>query len=203
MTSGLERVESTNGFVYARHDYAGFWRRTAALAFDLLIIHASYFALAWTWYVLAPPAWATLEAYGFIFLFTIVAGLLYMFALRLTDGGTLGYRLLRIRYAYIYDARPDLTTRIARAAWAVALLCTFSLDHLWILFDEHRQTWHDKVSGFYVVKRGAQPLARVAIRRRLIFFMNYTFAVFEPVVATSTGGALPPHDQASSSVGKT
>jgi uncharacterized RDD family membrane protein YckC len=63
--------------------------------------------------------------------------------------------------------------RGARALWGVCLLLGFALDHIWILFDEHKQAWHDKIAGFYVVRGDAQPIAMVPMKRRLIGFMGY------------------------------
>ena len=49
------------------------------------------------------------------------------------------------------------------------------------VFDERKQAWHDKVSGFYVVKRNARPIGTRRVVQRLIHFMMLTFVVFEPV----------------------
>ena len=100
--------------------------------------------------------------------------------LAVTAGGTLGYRIVGIRYAYALGGRPPWYLTMYRSAIAVFLLWTFSLDHLWIAFDKNKQAWHDKLSGFYVVKRRAQPCGTRRIVRRIINFMMMSFVVWEP-----------------------
>ncbi len=94
--------------------------------------------------------------------------------------GTPGYRIMRIRYAYAFDRRPSFLAILYRAGMAVFLMLFFLLDHIWILFDPHKQAWHDKVSGFYVVKCDAKPTGTRPVRRRYINFMMLTFPVWEP-----------------------
>jgi hypothetical protein len=78
------------------------------------------------------------------------------------------------------NEKPTVLTIFYRAAIAVFLLWFFCLDHIWIAFDERKQAWHDKVSGFYIVKRNARPVGWARINRRVIQFMMLTFPVWEP-----------------------
>ena len=87
---------------------------------------------------------------------------------------------MRIRYAYMLSGRPSVTMLLYRSMMALFLLWFFALDHFWILFDERKQAWHDKVSGFYVVKCRAEPVGTVRVVRRVINFMMLTFVVWEP-----------------------
>lgn len=174
------------GPVYAPEDYAGFIRRTAALVIDILIVFAVWFAAGEILPSAALSNWFTEDGY---FIPSIEAGyhlslwvlaVLYMLGLRLTSGGTIGYRIARIRYAYALGDKPPVFMILYRAFIAVFLLWFFALDHIWIAFDERKQAWHDKVSGFYVIKCGARPIATRPVVRRYIQFMLLTFPVWEP-----------------------
>lgn len=168
------------GPIYDPRDYAGFLRRSAALVIDLVILGLAGFVTPWLWYFWAPDAWVTEEAYAWIWIVWLLASLAYLVGFRLTARGTPGYRIVGIRYAYMLAGEPSWTNLAFRAVMAVFLLWFFLLDHFWILVDERKQAWHDKVSGFYVVKRGAAPIGTQRIVRRVIQFMMLTFEVWEP-----------------------
>ena len=174
------------GPVYAAQDYAGFIRRTIAMAIDLLILYGLWYAAGEIICYIAPDGWFdedgcmsdAAELNYYFSLWPLAA--IYMLGLRMTRGGTIGYRIVGIRYAYALGDRPPFYLIIYRAFIAVFLLWFFFLDHIWIAFDERKQAWHDKVSGFYVVKRRAQPIGTARMNRRYIQFMMMTFAVWEP-----------------------
>ena len=173
-------MSARTGHVYRRSDYGGFLRRTIALAIDLAIWSAVFVVTAIAWFLAtdasgddeAPAVWASL--------ITNVGFLAYNFALRTTRRGTLGYRIMRIEYAPMLEGPISRLGLCYRAVIAIFLMLFFGLDHLWILFDEHKQAWHDKLAGFYVIRRGAKPIATCAVRRRVINFMMLTFVVWEP-----------------------
>jgi uncharacterized RDD family membrane protein YckC len=112
--------------------------------------------------------------------------------MRFTTRGTLGYRVMGIRYAYMLDERPGPGTILLRALAALALMWIFLLDHLWILFDEHKQAWHDKLTGFYVIKKNAQPTGRRRMQRQIIGIMGYSFLVWEPTESDDNRVAVSP-----------
>ena len=168
------------GPVYSREDYAGFLRRTAAITIDAVILSVAAFALPWGWYYLAPVAWVTDAAYGRIDAICGIGSLAYLLGFRCLVKGTPGYRIVGIRYVYMLAQQPDWTALAYRAIMAVFLMWLFALDHLWILFDPRKQAWHDKVTGFYVVKSSAQPIGRRRVVRPVINFMMLTFVVWEP-----------------------
>ena len=72
-----------------------------------------------------------------------------------------------------------------RSLSAVFLMWFFALDHFWILFDERKQAWHDKVSSFYVIKRYAQPIGTRRIVQGITNIFGLTFICMEP----AAGGA--------------
>lgn len=174
------------GPVFAREDHAGFVRRTAALALDLVVLCVAHWLMGEALVYFAPDAWYDREGWllaevevTYTFSFSVLA-ILYMLGFRLSVHGTPGYRIMRIRYAYALGGRPSILAILYRAGMAVFLMLFFCLDHIWILFDPHKQAWHDKVSGFYVVKCGAEPIDARPVRRRFINFMMLTFPVWEP-----------------------
>jgi len=161
-------------------------RRTVAVCIDALILLAIDYALGEALLNFAPDSWFTEDGYlssqvAIVYHFSFwPMSILYLFGFRLSINGTPGYRIIRIRYAYALGEKPPLLSIAYRAAVAVFLLWFFALDHIWILFDPHKQAWHDKVSGFYVVKRRAKPHGTQLMNRRLINFMMLTFPVWEP-----------------------
>ncbi len=136
------------GPVYTAKDYAGFLRRTAALLVDLVILLLAYVGLCYAWYFLAPLGGDIDSALAQILLAWLILALAYMIGFRLLERGTPGYRLVGIRYAHMLSERPSVMWTLSRSLWAVFLMLFFGLDHFWILFDERKQAWHDKISGF-------------------------------------------------------
>lgn len=169
-----------DGPKYERGDFAGFWRRTTALAIDGIILLAIDFITPELWYRFAPYEWVTVESYAWLEIGLVGFILAYLFGFRLTPRGTLGYRIVGICYAYMLGGRPPVYMILYRSAVALFLLWVFSLDHLWILFDKRKQSWHGKVSGFYVVKKNARPCGTQRIVRRVVNFMMLSFVVWEP-----------------------
>ncbi len=89
---------------------------------------------------------------------------------------------MRIRYAYMFDRKPTPLAVMFRAVVAAALtVMCLAVDHLWILGDPRKQAWHDKVSGFYVVKTRAQPVGTTTIVQRVTTIMGLTFIFWEPL----------------------
>jgi uncharacterized RDD family membrane protein YckC len=109
-----------------------------------------------------------------------VGALVYLIGFRFSMKGTPGYRVVRIRYAYALSGEPAWYSIAFRSVLAIFLMWIFALDHFWILFDRRKQAWHDKVSGFYVVKSGAQPIKTQRVVQRMVNFMMFTFVVWEP-----------------------
>ncbi len=172
------------GPIYAKKDYAGFIRRTAALILDAIIIISAYFGSAYGWYYLAPAEWVTVQSYKIIEGIWLIATFAYVFGMRLTVRGTLGYRIVGIRYAHMLSSKPSKWALAFRATLAPVLMWFFALDHWWILADPRKQAWHDKMTGFFVVKRHAKPIGECQMVQRVANFMLLTFLVWEPAADT-------------------
>ena len=172
---------------YDRRDYAGFVRPTAALVIDTVTLIAFYAAVMMGWDSLAPVGWMSEAAYGWITAGWYLFSFGYMFGFRFLERGTPGYRIMRIRYAYMFSRKPTMAPIMLRSLSAVFLMWFFALDHLWILCDERKQTWHDKVSSFYVIKRSAQPIGTRRIVQGVTNILGLTFICNEP----AAGDAVP------------
>ena len=168
------------GPIYDKRDYAGFVRRTTALVIDTVILIALYAAVMMGWYTLAPVEWVTDAAHRWIVVVWWVFSFGYMFGFRFLERGTPGYRIMRIRYAYMFSRKPTMAPIMLRSLSAVFLMWFFALDHLWILCDERKQAWHDKVSSFYVIKRSAQPIGTRRIVQGVTNILGLTFICNEP-----------------------
>jgi uncharacterized RDD family membrane protein YckC len=169
------------GPIYATCDYAGFIRRSVALLLDGVILVAAWYVASYGWYYLAPAEWVTQRAYSLISAGWWLLSTVYVLGLRLTLRGTLGYRLVGIQYAYMLDEQPPWTALAFRATLAPVLLWFFALDHFWILVDKRKQAWHDKTTGFFVIKRGTQSIGQCRMVQRVIGFMLLTLTVWEPL----------------------
>ena len=95
-------------------------------------------------------------------LISTLAGLLYYVALEGSDTGqTLGKRVLGIRVVDLAGAGPigygRATVRyFGRILSAIPLL----LGYFWMLWDDQKQTWHDKFANSMVVPESAYPIRR-------------------------------------------
>jgi uncharacterized RDD family membrane protein YckC len=172
------------GPVYDRTAYAGFFRRALAVLTDIWICICISMLIS----NCIIPSTEVVDDSEFdsmmrlCFLTTLVA---YNLGFRFLPGGTPGYRLARIRYAYMLPGKPPLMMIAYRLLIAIVLIPFLSVHYIWILFDERKQAWHDKVSGFYVIKSNAQPIGTEQIVQRIINFMHFSFVVFEPKQETA------------------
>jgi uncharacterized RDD family membrane protein YckC len=173
-------MSALTGPLYAKEAYAGFFRRALALALDLLILALLYVVVRALWFVLAPAGYYTDTALSYFDIAWTAVSVAYVIGFRFSLYGTPGYRILGIQYAYVIDARPTWSAIAFRSLAAAFLLWFFALDLFWILVDPRKQAWHDKISGFYVIKRSAKPIGTQPVILRVIDFMMLSFPVYEP-----------------------
>ena len=134
---------------------AGFWIRFDALLIDLALLAAvtSTFVgigpvslASWAKDLVDPRALLLLLAY-----FTFFEGS--------ASGQTVGKKLLNIRVVDLDNAESIGFARAAmRNVVAYFVSVIFLLGYLWMLWDEERQTWHDKVASSLVVPTDAFPV---------------------------------------------
>ncbi len=114
---------------------AGFWIRMAALFLDVLLVG---FAMSVLNHALHHMHLLVLATYGAV-----------MWKLR---GSTVGGIVFDLRVVRL-DGRPiDWETVIVRALGCFLSLAVAGLGFIWIVFDDAKQAWHDKIAGTVVVR---------------------------------------------------
>ena len=150
--------------------YAGFISRTLAFAIDTAITSATFIAL--TWFVSVTATTLQLRTFlGFSagtlpwfksfvdFLFGPVSAALLSFTYILVyhvffwvlTGQTPGKALLGVRVVTIEGKRVPPLRGILRFASYLLSALPLGLGFLWVLIDDNRQGWHDKIAGTYVI----------------------------------------------------
>ena len=163
--------------------YAGFVTRLSAWIIDQLIVSAivTVFGIAVTWLVttlsldewLQTKQWAAVIALILLIAIPAAFRLLYNMGFWVLVGQTPGKRIMGVRL---------VRTDLGRVTWGNAIRreigylisYTLFLGYLWILVDNRRQGWHDKLAGTMVVyswpEEGGTPirdrLERFRARRR-------------------------------------
>jgi uncharacterized RDD family membrane protein YckC len=118
---------------------AGFWVRMGALFIDLVLI-----ALLVSW----------MEPTGHLTLVALAGYGALMWKLKGTTVGGIIFNLRVVRT----DARDiEWETAIVRALSCFLSLVPAGLGFFWMLFDNNRQTWHDKIAGTIVVRAPRHP----------------------------------------------
>ena len=113
---------------------AGFWIRTGALLLDLILVAI---VCGVTQLPTHHGLLLILAAYGAV-----------MWKLR---GTTIGGIVCGLRVARL-DGRPiDWPTAITRALGSFLSFFIVGLGFIWVVFDQERQSWHDKIAGTVVV----------------------------------------------------
>jgi uncharacterized RDD family membrane protein YckC len=136
---------------------AGFWVRFDALLIDLVLLAAVTGALlgigsaslsSWVKDSVDPRALLLLLTY-----FSFFEGS--------ASGQTVGKRLLNIRVVALGNGQSIGFVRAAmRNLVAYLVSVIFLLGYLWMLWDEEKQTWHDKVVSSVVVPTDAFPVEK-------------------------------------------
>jgi len=113
---------------------AGFWLRMGALLIDLILVSV---VLALT------------DGDGDLVLIGLAAYGAVMWKFK---GTTIGGILCNLRVVRQDGREIDWSTAIVRALGCFVSLIFLGLGFLWIVFDDGRQSWHDKIAGTIVVK---------------------------------------------------
>jgi uncharacterized RDD family membrane protein YckC len=113
---------------------AGFWIRMGALFIDIVLIS-----------VIA----GVLDTGGEIWLVVLAAYGALMWKLK---GTTIGGLVCGIKIVRRDGAEINWDTAIVRALGCFLSMIVAGLGFLWIVFDEDRQAWHDKIAGTLVVR---------------------------------------------------
>jgi len=119
-------------------EYADFWTRLVAALIDgfILSIGSSIF-------------WGPFRASGF----QTIIGALYVVLLWVNwNGQTIGKKIMKIKVVR-EDGKPlEYREAIIRYVCYFVSAIPVGLGFLWVLWDEKKQGWHDKLAKTYVVK---------------------------------------------------
>jgi uncharacterized RDD family membrane protein YckC len=149
--------------------YAGFLSRAVGLILDYVIISAvvvcalllvnllfNVFSIDLTTCLADTSAshLRTLACQGgslFLILFTIILGPLYYTFFWSVTGQTLGQRVMGLRVVKLDSRRPGIGASLVR--WIGYQICIFTLGigFLWVLVDNRRMGWHDKLARTCVI----------------------------------------------------
>lgn len=120
--------------------YASIGKRFVALLIDGLVIGVLISVLSWFL-----PGF--LEGIA-----GLVAGVGYeVYCLTNRAGQTLGKQVMNLRVVTEAGGAVDQNTALTRALVRIVSGMAMGLGYLWALFDDRRQTWHDKVAKTLVV----------------------------------------------------
>lgn len=111
----------------------GFWLRLAALLIDLILVGAIF---------------GPMGAEEFIPLLLAA----YAAAMWKTKGTTIGGIICNLRVVRLDDRPLDWATAIVRALGCFLSIVIGGLGFLWVIFDDQKQSWHDKIAGTTVVR---------------------------------------------------
>lgn len=132
---------------YISIDYASFWRRFGALLIDGLIIGIINLIILK----------ASNISVVSIFI-TILIGFSYEVLSVYYYGMTLGKRALNIRVISTLGDKLTLKQAFIRYFSKILSKTFLSLGYLWMLFNDNRQTWHDKLASTIVILRENEDL---------------------------------------------
>lgn len=122
--------------------YAGFWARAGALLIDLIALGVATQVLV--------SVLNTSPAAGLVWILTP----LYFVVLWATAGKTLGMWIAGIRVVRQEDGRRlGLRRSVMRLVGYLVNTISCLAGFAWAGVDRHRQGWHDKMAGSYVVRR--------------------------------------------------
>lgn len=116
------------------HPRAGFWIRMGALTLDALIV-----AIVVNW----------MEPTGHLFLVALAGYGALMWKLK---GTTIGGIVCNLRVVRTDGRDIGWETALVRALSCFLSLIPAGLGFVWMVFDNNRQTWHDKIAGTVVVR---------------------------------------------------
>lgn len=134
-------------------DYARRWARFFAAVIDLFVLVVLWVILSAVGIVDAIPDGRAVEgsAVGNIVQAVVVFG--YYVALTSAFGATLGKMALGMRVTDADGNRPGFGAVVMReVVGKIVSALVILIGFFWILVDDRRQGWHDKIGGTFVVK---------------------------------------------------
>lgn len=108
--------------------------------------------------------------------------LAYHIALRRLKGGTLGYRITRIRLVNVAGDCPSWRTLMKRFGLGIPSCLFLLLGYSACLRNPRRQAWHDQMAGTWIVRVKAQPAgpAIISYNHKMLGTFLVTYPELEP-----------------------
>jgi uncharacterized RDD family membrane protein YckC len=138
--------------IVSTNRYAGFFRRFIAFIIDALVLRMILIVLLGYW------SDVDVDMFSFGNLFnrnTIIVEIIIMIYFVLCESSswqaTLGKKLLGIKVVTEGYGRPTVRTAAIRYV-AKYLSDIFLLGFIWVIFDDKKQGWHDKIAATYVIR---------------------------------------------------
>ncbi|MBI2496544.1 MAG: RDD family protein [Opitutae bacterium] len=116
---------------------AGFWRRFIASVLDAVIVGMAFGMIHSIWH-----------GFGGIFPFWFAV---YCVILWAAKGTTVGGIICGLKVVRLDDRPVDWGVSIVRALGGFLSLAVAGLGFIWVVFDDDRQSWHDKIAGTTIV----------------------------------------------------
>ena len=126
---------------------AGLGRRLGAMLYDTLLILALFFLTGFIWVPISGDV-----VTGPLFQLTLIVEIVAFFGyFWRKQGETLGMRAWKIRVIDEAGALPSWKRILLRLCIAPLSITAFGIGYAWLYLGDNKQTWHDKVSGTFVV----------------------------------------------------
>ncbi len=135
--------------------FAGYGQRVGAYLVDTTLLMVLYIVVA----MIATALFFSASAFGYslgglLIVLFLLTSLLYMIWPTAKSGQTLGKKMVGIRVVDDTGNPPGWGKAILRQTigfWIEGIF--FSIGLLWPLWDDKKQTWHDKIANTYVVQK--------------------------------------------------
>jgi uncharacterized RDD family membrane protein YckC len=88
---------------------------------------------------------------GFLVLFTLVFGPLYYLVFWMLTGQTVGQRVMGLRVVRLNGRRLGFLSSLLRCIGYQLCIATVGIGFLWVLIDNRRMGWHDKLARTCVI----------------------------------------------------
>ena len=126
---------------------AGLGRRLGAMLYDSLLILALFILTGFIWVPISGDV-----VTGPLFQLTLIAEIIAFFGyFWRKQGETLGMRAWKIRVVDEAGALLSWKQILLRLCIAPLSMAAFGMGYAWLYLGDNKQTWHDKVSGTFVV----------------------------------------------------
>jgi uncharacterized RDD family membrane protein YckC len=158
------------GVYYERSAFPGTFVRLLVCLIDVIVFFIVY-GLTGQFFA----SMASLDTPQVAFVSFVLLGWIYLVLLKRSALGTLGYLIFRLRIVNLRGEPAGLARLTLRLA--AAIIFNSLVDLLWSSSDASKQPLRDKISGTYVIRRGATPagFGEFTYKNAFVLGMNLVF----------------------------